>query len=323
MRRREFVAAFAAALAWPLAGRAQETGRVYRVAYLGPSTPNAAPQAAFFAALAELGFVEGQNLEVDARGYAQHPGQYEKTAHELVAAKMDLIVCGGPEAGRAAREATTTIPILVNTDDMVGEGLVKSIARPDGNVTGVSVRSPNLDGKRFEILLELLPAARRIEALAGADTANERHFDELRASAKARGIEFFIRAASSYGDIAPAIEAAKSARAEGLNVLGSAMLFGGRKVIFERTAALGLPAIYQWPEDAHEGGLIGYGPSITHIYAEQLSRMAAKLLRGALPADLPVELPDRFDLAVNQKVANALGLKIPLAILAQADEVIE
>ena len=323
MRRRELIAVLGAVAAWPDRGRAQEAGRTYRVAYLGPSPQNAPPQAAFFAALAEAGFLDGKNLKIDTRGYGLHPGQYEEIARELVAAKADLIVCGGPEPGRATRKATTTIPILVNTDDMVGEGLVASIARPEGNVTGVSIRSPDLDGKRLEILLELLPAAHRIDGLAGVDTANEKHFTELRQAAKSRGIEFVIRTAADYGEIAPAIEAAKAAGAAGLNVLGSALLFGNRKVIFEQTAALGLPTIYQWPENAQEGGLLAYGPSITRIYREQLSRMAIKMLRGTKPSDLPVELPDKFDLAINLKVAKALGLTIPPAFLDRADEVVE
>ena len=324
MRRRELLGLVAGAVAARgSTALAQEAGRAYRVAYLGPSPLDAPPQAAFFEALAKLGFVEGKNLEPDNRGYGQRPGQFVETAKALVQAKVDLIVCGGPEPGRAAQAATTTIPILVNTDDMLGEGLVKSIAHPEANVTGISVRSPDLDGKRLEILLELLPGVRRIDGLAGSDTANPRHFDELRQAAQSRGIDYVIHTAAAYGDIGPAIAAAKTEGAAGLNVMGSALLFGGRKAIFEQTAALGLPAIYQWPENAHEGGLVGYGPSITRIYREQISRLAAKLLRGAKPGDLPVELPDRFDLAINLNAAKALGLAMPQALLARADEVIE
>jgi putative ABC transport system substrate-binding protein len=132
-----------------------------------------------------------------------------------------------------------------------------------------------------------------------------------------------IRTARAYPEIAPAIEAAKTAGAAGLNVLGSALLFGDRKVIFARTAALRLPAIYQWPQNAREGGLIGYGPDLVRIYGDQLSRMAAEILRGTKPADIPVEQPTRFSLAVNLKLAKALGLTIPPLILARADEVIE
>jgi putative ABC transport system substrate-binding protein len=323
MKRREFIALIGGMASAPLAVRAQEPGRTYRIAYLGPSPRNAPPQFAFFETLGKLGYVEGKNLDVDSRGFARQPEQFVQAAVELVQAKPDLILCGGPQPGRAAQQATKTIPLLVNTDDMVGEGLVASIAHPGGNTTGISVHSPDLDGKRFEALLELIPNARRVDALGGSDTANEEHFQALRGAASARGVELVIRTVGAYAEIAPAIESAKISGATGLNVLGSALLFGNRKVIFERTAALGLPAIYQWPENASEGGLVGYGPSITRIYGEQLARLAVKVLQGTKPVDLPVEHPDKFDLAINVKIAKALGLTVPPLLLAQADEVIE
>jgi putative ABC transport system substrate-binding protein len=323
MRRREFIVLAGGVAIWPCAARTQEPGRIYRVAYLGPSPRDAPPQFAFFETLGKLGYVEGKNLDVDSRGFARQPEQFVQAAMELVQAKPDLILCGGPQPGKAAQQATKTIPLLVNTDDMVGEGLVASIAHPGGNTTGISVHSPDLDGKRFEALLELIPGVRRIDALSGRDTANEAHFQALRGAASARGVELVIRTVSTNGEIAPAIESAKTSGAAGLNVLGSALLFGNRKVIFERTAALGLPAIYQWPENASEGGLVGYGPSITRIYGEQLARLAVKVLQGTKPVDLPVEHPDKFDLAINVKIAKALGLTVPPLLLAQADEVIE
>jgi putative tryptophan/tyrosine transport system substrate-binding protein len=324
MRRRELITLVGgAAVAWPLSVFAQEPGRTYRIAYLGPSPRGAPPQFAFFEALGKLGIVEGKNLEVDARGFARRPEQFVQAAKELVQAKPDLILCGGPDPGRAAQQATKTIPLLVNTDDMVGEGLVASIAHPGGNTTGISIHSPTLDAKRFEILLELIPGARSIDALAGSDTANPQHFQELRDAARARGVQLAVRTVGAYGEIAPAIEAAKTSGAAGLNVLGSALLFGNRQVIIERTAALGFPAIYQWPENAREGGLIAYGPSIVRIYREQMSRLALKILRGTKPVDLPVEQPDKFELTINLKTAKTLGLTVPQAILAQADDIIE
>jgi putative ABC transport system substrate-binding protein len=206
---------------------------------------------------------------------------------------------------------------------MVGAGLVASIAHPGGNTTGISIRSPSLDGKRFEILLELIPGARSIDALAGSDNANAQHFEQLREAAHARGVGLTIRTVSSYGEIAPAIEAANASGADGLNVLGSALLFGNRQVIIRRTAALGMPAIYQWPENVGEGGLIAYGPSLVRIYGEQISRLAVKILMGTKAADLPVEQPDKFELSINLKAAKTLGLTVPQAILAQADDVLE
>jgi len=324
MKRRTLLGGLGAVAAfWRHAAAAQEPGRVYRIAYLGPSPPGAPPQRAFFAALEKRGYVDGRNLIIDQRGFGQAPGQFPQAAKLLVEAKPDVIVCGGPEPGRAAQAATKTIPLIVNSDDLVGEGLVASIAHPGGNTTGISVHSPDLDGKRFEILLELLPGARRICALAGSDTANEHHFAVLQDAAHAHGVELTIRTVDSYAAIAPAIEAAKTTGAQGLNVLGSALLFGNRQVIFERSVALRLPAIYQWPENAHEGGLIGYGPSITRIYGEQISRLAIRVLQGTGPGDLPVEQPDKFEMTINTKVAKAIDLAIPSLLLARADEVIE
>jgi len=323
MRRREFIGALIGALAAARPSRVQESGRVYRIAYLGPAPKGSPAQAAFIAALSKASFVEGKNLVVDARGFGLRPAQFTGVAQALAESKVDLLLCGGPDPAKAARQATKTIPVLANTDDMVGEGLVPSMARPDGNITGVSIFSSELDGKRFEILLELLPNARRIDALAGSDTGSTEHLEALQGEARARGVALVIHKVSTYEQIGPAVEAAKAGGAAGLNVLGSALLFGNRQVIFERAAALGLPAIYQWPENAHEGGLIGYGPSIVHIYGDQLSRMATDILRGTKPADIPVEHPTRFYLAVNLKAAKALGLEIPQTVLARADEVVE
>jgi len=323
MMRREAIALLGGAVAWPFRVFAQEAGRTYRIAYLGPAPRSIPAHLAFFEALSKLGFVEGKNLEVDARGFAQRPGQFVKAVEELVRAKPDLIVCGGPDPARAAQQATKTIPLLVITDDMAGEGFVASIAHPGGNTTGISIHSPELDGKRFEILLELIPGARRVDALAGSDTANAQHFQALREAAGARGVELVIRTVNAYEEIAPAIEAAKASGAAGLNVLGSGLLFGNRRVIVERTAALALPAIYQWPENVREGGLIGYGPSLVRIYSDQMSQLAVKILRGAKPADLPVEQPDKFELMINLKTAKAVGLTVPQAVLAQVDDVIE
>jgi putative ABC transport system substrate-binding protein len=323
VRRRALIGLLGVAAAWPLAARAQEAGRIYRIAYLGPSPEHAPPQAGYFQALAKAGFVEAKNLDRISRGYGQRPGEFAETAKALIADKPDLIVCGGSEAGRAAQQSTKTIPLLINTDDMVGEGFVTSIAHPGGNITGVAIRSPDLDGKRLEILLEVLPAARLVYGLTGNDTAKPEHFQALRQAAQGRGVEYVVSTVASYAEIAPAIAAAKAAGAAGLNVMGSALLFGNRQAIFEETAAVGLPAIYQWPENAHEGGLIGYGPSIAQIYLEQLSRLTVKILRGAKPGDLPVEQPDKFALAVNLKVAKALGLAVPPRIVDRADEVIE
>jgi len=206
---------------------------------------------------------------------------------------------------------------------MVGEGLVASMAHPGGNTTGVSILATELDGKRQELLIELIPGVRRIAALADSRTAVPKKLQALQDMARARGVELGIRTVGTPEEIAPAIEAAKASGAAGLNVLASPLLFGKQRIILERTAALGLPAMYQWPEMAHAGGLAAYGPSIVEITRQQDARLLAEVLRGTKPADIPVEQPTTFELVVNLKTAKALGLTIAEPFLARADEVIE
>ena len=318
--RRKLIALLGGAiLAWPLAVRGQEPGRTYRIGAL--TLPRNAPnQVAFYDELSRLGFVEGQNLKLDEHGYGLRPEQFAQHAAELVAANVDVIVCGGGAAVRAAQQATATIPILGVADDMVGEGLVRSLAHPDGNTTGVSILATELDGKRQELLIELIPGTRHIAALAATAP---KALQALQDAARAKGVELVIHNVGTPEEIAPAIDAAKASGAAGLNVLPSPLLFGNRRIIFERVAALGLPAMYQWPEMSQEGGVVAYGPSIVQIYRQLMSRLLVQLLRGTKPADLPVQQPTTFELVVNLKTAKGIGLTIPESFLARADEVIE
>ena len=206
---------------------------------------------------------------------------------------------------------------------MVVSGLVASMAHPGGNTTGLSILGTELDGKRQEILIEIVPAARRIAALADPKTAAPGHFEALRDAAQAGGIELSIYRIAEPDEIIGAIEAAKEAGARALNVLTSPLLDGQRRLIIERAAAVQLPAMYQWPEAAEEGGLAGYGPRKAHINGDVWVRQLVKLLKGVKPADLPVEQPDKFELVVNLKTAKVLGLVISPSILDRADEVIE
>jgi putative tryptophan/tyrosine transport system substrate-binding protein len=311
-------------LAWPLTLRGQEPGRTYRLGVLS-TVPRTSPgPVALYDGLSRLGFVEGQNLQVDGQGYGLRPEQFAQHAAELVKAKVDVILStGAVDSIRAAQRATATIPILGMTDDMVAEGLVRSLAHPGGNTTGVSILATELDGKRQELLIELIPGARRIAALADSRTAVPKKLQALQDAARARGVDLVIHTVGTPEEIAPAIDAAKASGVAGLNVLASPLFVPNQQVIFERTAALGLPAMYQWPEMAQEGGLAGYGPSLVQIFRQQVSRLLAELLRGTKPADLPVEQPTTFELVVNLKTAKALGLTIPEPFLARADDVIE
>jgi putative tryptophan/tyrosine transport system substrate-binding protein len=244
-------------------------------------------------------------------------------AADLVKARVDVILAGGDASVRAAQQATTSIPILALTDDMVGQGLVQSLAQPGGNTTGVTLLASELDGKRQEILIEAVPGVRRIAALVDSNTTTPSRLRALEEAARARGVELSIHKVARREEIASAIDAAKAADAGALNVLASSLLFNSRAFIFDRVATLRLPAVYQWPEMADEGGLIGYGPLIVQLYRDIMSRQLAKLLRGVKPADLPVEQPTRFELVINLRTAKAIGHEIPAGLVLRADKVIE
>jgi putative ABC transport system substrate-binding protein len=321
MRRRKLITLLGGAVAtWPLATSAQEPGRTYRLGSVQPNPRNGPHFVAFFDELRRLGFMEGQNLTVDGRGYGLHIDQFAEIAAEMVRAKVDVILCAGDVATRAAQQATTTIPIVAVTDDMVASGLVPSLAKPGGNTTGVSIFATELDGKRQDLLIEALPGLRRMAALA--DTTQPLR-GALQDAAHARGVELFIQPVARPEEIAPAIDAAKASGAAAVNVLATPLFFVNRRIIYERAAALHLPAIYQFPEMAEEGGLIAYGPRLVQIYRELVARQVVKLLRGVKPADLPVEQPTRFDFVINLKTAKAIGHDIPAGLVLRADEVIE
>jgi putative ABC transport system substrate-binding protein len=327
MKRRALMAAFcalgSAAATWPLSARAQQPGRTYRIGFVTPQPRGQPHYKALLEGLSRLGFVEGKNLEVDWQGFELRPEQYAPHAKELVEAKVEVIFGGTGAPIRVVQKATATIPILTIAEDMVGEGLVQSMARPGGNITGVSLLATELDGKRQEILIELLPGVRRLAALADPNAAAPDTLQALQEAARARGVDLIIYKVGGPAEISPAIDAAKAAGVGGLNVLASVVLFINRRIIFERTAALGLPAIYQWPEYVHEGALAGYGPRLVQIFRDEMAALLAALLRGAKPADLPVQQPTTFQLAINLKTARALGLTVCQALLVRADEVIE
>jgi putative ABC transport system substrate-binding protein len=324
MRRREFIMLLGGAAAfWPLDASAQEPGRTYRLGGLTPSPRGSPHYVALFGELHRLGFIEGQNLNVDWRGYGVRPEQFPDNAAELIKANVDVIFCAGDVAIRAAQQATATTPILAVTDDMVGSGLVRSLARPGGNTTGVSILATELDGKRQDILIEAVPSLRRMVALADTNTTAPRQLQALQDAAHARGVELSIHPVAKAEEIAPAIDAAKASNCAALNVLASPVLFAHRQVIIERVATLRLPAIYQWPEVADDGGLIGYGPRLVSLWRDVVARQLVKILRGARPADMPVEQPTNFELVINLRTAKAIGHEVPAGLVLRADKVIE
>jgi ABC-type uncharacterized transport system substrate-binding protein len=323
MRRREFVTLLSGAAAWPLVTLAQETGRIYRLGSVHTAPRDAPHQVAFFDELRRVGIVEGQNLMVDWQGYGLRVEQFDEHAAELVKAQVDVIQAGGDAAVRAAQRATAEIPILALTDDMVGQGFVRSLAKPGGNTTGVTILASELDGKRLEILIEATPGVRRVAAIADRNVSPPSHLKTLEDAARKRGIEVSVYWVARQEDIASAIDEAKASDARALTVLASALLFNNRTIIFDRVAMLHLPAIYQWPEMADQGGLIGYGPRITQLYRDVQSRQLIKLLRGTKPADIPVEQPTKFELVINLRAAKAIDHEVPAGLVLRADKVIE
>ena len=323
MRRREFIALISSAAMWPLAAGAQQVGRTYRLGGLSGGPRTQPLFVAMFAEIRRMGFVEGQNLIVDWHEYGPHINLIPEIITELVKSQVDVIFATGDHAIRAAQRATTTIPILGSTDDMVEAGLVRSLARPEGNTTGTSLLSAELDGKRQEILIEALPGLEHIAALSDSNRTTGSRLKALQGAARARKVELSIHQIASPEEIPAAIDAAKASGAAALNVLASPVLYSNRQTIVARVAALGLPAIYQFPEVVEEGGFIGYGPGVIQLYRETVARQLVELLRGIRPADVPVEQPTKFELAINLKTAKALGLSIPETLLVRADDVIE
>lgn len=323
MRRREFIGLIGAA-AWASAARGQDAGRIYRLGNLNAGPRDAPHHVGLQDELRRLGFIEGQNLAVDWKGFGLSAEQFEQHAAELVNSGVDVIAAlGGDGAVRAAQQATTAIPILGFTDDMVGQGFVRSLAKPGGNTTGVTILASELDGKRQEILIEAVPGVRRIGVLADTRTTTPSRLAELADAARARDVVLSVYRVARREEIASAIDAAKAADAGALNVLASSLLFNNRNIIFDRVTMLRLPAVYQWPEMAEQGGLIGYGPSIVQLFRDIVSRQLAKLLRGIKPADLPVEQPTRFALDINLRAAKGIGHDVPASLILRADKVIE
>jgi putative ABC transport system substrate-binding protein len=322
MRRRAFMLGSIAMTLSGSAAHAQDAGRTYRLGIL-TGTPRTAPAfAALFDELRQAGFIEGHNLHVDHRGIGIASDELARAARELAASRVDAIFTGGNLPARMAQDATRTIPIVGINDDMVAEGLVPSLAHPEGNITGISILAPELDGKRQEILIEAAPAVRRMAAIADTNVTSAAGLQSLERDARARGVELLIYRLRRREEIAPAIEAARQGGAGTLNMLATPLVNANLGLITDHLLAAKLPAIFQWPENAEAGGLMAYGPRHNEVY-RQVARLLVKVFRGARPGDLPIEQPAKFEMVVNLKTAKAIGFEFSPALLARADEVIE
>ena len=312
--------------AWPFAARAQGAGHRYRIGFLVPIPRDRPPVAAFFDELKLNGFIENENLEVLPSGFDVRNEELAQLAAQLVQAAPDVIVAGPDPPLRAVQALTRTIPVAGMTEDMVAAGLVASLARPGGNITGISLLSPELDSKRQGLLIEAAPDARRIAALSDANTTPPHHIQMLQDAARSRGIELLVFGVRAPDEIKSSIDAAKASGAEALNFLATPLFSipgsSNNRIVMERIATTRLPAIFQWPETAEASALMGYGPRLTEMY-RQRARIAVKILRGIRPADIPVEQPARFELVINLKAAKAIGHEVPAGLVLRADQVIE
>jgi len=319
MHRRQFISALGSAAILPLVARAQEAGHVYRLGILIPATRESI--APFFDELRINGFVEGQNLDVIGR-YSVRAEQTADDTAALMKAAPDVILCGPETYVRVLQGATRTIPLDSMSEDLVGEGFAASLAKPGGNITGISLLSPELDGKRLEILIEAVPGARQIAALAHSVISTKLHLDEQQALARSRGVELSIFPFAKADEIGSALDEAKKRGVQAINFLATPYQVVSRDLILDHMSRIRLPAIYQWPETAEQGGLLGYGPPFALMY-RQRARQIAKLLRGTKPTDVPVEQPSNFELAINLKTAKAIGHEIPAGLVLRANTVIE
>ena len=324
MKRRQFITLLGGAAAWPVSARAQQATKLPTIGYLGSATLATESQrmAAFVQRLRELGWVEGSTVVIDYRWAEGRTERYAEIAAEFVRLKVDVIVTVGG-AVAAAKQATATIPIVfAGAGDPVGSGMVASLAQPGGNVTGLSVQSTDLAGKRLEILREIFPDVRRLAIIGNVEyAATVLEMGEAQAAARALGLEVARSEIRRAEDIAPAFEALKGA-AQALYVCADATINANHARI--NTLALGarLPTMHGVRDYVEVGGLMAYGPNLPDLY-RRAANYVDKILRGAKPADLPVEQPTKFDLVINLVTAQALGLTVPPTLLARADEVIE
>jgi putative tryptophan/tyrosine transport system substrate-binding protein len=329
MKRREILALLGSAAAAPMLGpftaRAQQAGKIPTIGFLGESTPSSLSQrtAAFVQRLHELGWIEGRTVAIEYRWAEGRSERFAEIAAEFVRLKAAVIVTSGTPPVLAAMQATSVIPIVfAGVANPVGAGLVESLARPGGNVTGLSNQAPDLAGKRLELLREVLPGLRRLAILANVDNpATSFEVGEIRAAAHTSNLAVATSEIRRPEDIAPAFEAL-TGRTDALYVVTDPLVGTNRVRI--NTLALGarLPTIYIVRESVEAGGLMSYGPNFSDQF-RRAAELVDKILRGVKPADIPVEQPTKFELVINLTTAKALGLTIPESFLLRADEVIE
>ncbi len=326
MNRRAFIRLLGgAAAAWPVAARAQQSAKLPTVGFLGPLAESAMQQwtAAFVERLRELGWIDSRTLTIEYRYADGHSDRAAEIATEFVRLKVAVIVTGGVTAVVAAKKATSVIPIVFATaGDPVGTGLVTSLSRPGGNVTGLSNQSADLAGKRLELFREIVPKLRRLAIMFNADaTIGVLEKDQVQIAARALDLEVVPLEIRQTSEIVPAIRASKD-DADGLYVVTDPLMNTNRAAINTAANEAHLPTMHGERAYVEAGGLISYGPDFSDLF-RRCAELVDKILRGAKPADIPVEQPTKFDLAINLKTAKALDLHVPQAVIATANQVVE
>jgi putative ABC transport system substrate-binding protein len=318
-------------LAGPLAADAQQSAKVPRIGMLVASSPESptgrAVRDAFRQGLRELGYVEGQTIALELRWAEGKLERFPDLAAELARLKVDVIVVGNRPAALAVKHVAPTIPIVVGVmQDPVTDGLVQSLARPGGNVTGLTLLAPELVPKRLQLLKEAVPGVSRVAALWHPAAHGERTMRDMvkdtEVAARTLGVQLQLLGVAGPNDFDMAFSAMTRERADALIVFAGPILYGEHRRIVDLAAKHRLPAIYAWREAVDSGGLMSYGANIPDLF-RRAATYVGKILKGAKPADLPVEQPTKFELVVNLKTAKALGLTIPASLLVRADQVIE
>ena len=324
LKRREFITLLGGAAAWPVAARAQQRAKLPTIGFLGSGTAAAQSQwtAAFVQRLRELGWSERRNVAIEYRWGEGRSERFAEIAAEFVLLKVDVILTHNTPPVLAAKQATSVIPIVFATaGDPVGTGVVASLARPGGNVTGLSAGSTDVVGKRLELLREVMPGLRRLAILASDSPHLVQEIGEVQRAARTLALEVATFEIRRIEDIAPAFETLKGG-ADALYVISDPVTVSNRVRI--NTLALGarLPTMHSVREPVEAGGLMSYGANWSDMF-RRAADYVDKVLRGAKPADIPVEQPTKFDLIINLTTAKVLGLEVPPTLLARADEVIE
>ena len=325
-KRREFITLLGGTAAWPLAARAQQAGKVHRIGVLETisTTLNVANFYALREGLRQLGYAEGQNLVIEYRSADGRDDRFPGLARELLALKVDVIVTRGTPAAKAVKNATSTVPVvMMASGDPVGVGLVTSLARPGGNITGLSAIVGELSPKRLELIREIVPGLARIAVLANtSNDAVRRDWARIETAARSLGVQSQLLDLRESDALGPTFDDASARRADALVVVIDAITQANQQRIVDLAMKHRLPAIYSSREFVDAGGLISYGVSYPDLY-RRAATYVDKILKGTKPADLPVEQPTKLELVINLKTAKALGLELPATVLARADEVIE